>query len=245
MVKIYFLGIGGWDSHRVLGHTSILIEFRPDLRFLVDAGEGTYFALKECTCFDVKNIEYIILTHRHGDHILGMATISQFVKFKGVRPTVICNEDVLNALKELFNAVGVPKHFDLFNFKVIDPPTELLIKDVKLRFIKAKHPLPSFSVRFDYGGKCVVISGDTAPNEELMNLARECDVLIHEVSTNDYRREEAHTIGHSSVSDALNIAKKTSVKYLVPLHFPEEPIIFSNADGVNIVFPYRCMCLKL
>ena len=40
---------------------------------------------------------------------------------------------------------------------------------------------PAFGYRIDYGGKSVVISGDTRPNENLVRFARDADVVIHEV----------------------------------------------------------------
>jgi ribonuclease Z len=40
---------------------------------------------------------------------------------------------------------------------------------------------PALGYRIDYGGKSVVISGDTRPNENLVRYASNADVIIHEV----------------------------------------------------------------
>ena len=41
---------------------------------------------------------------------------------------------------------------------------------------------PSYGYRIDYGGRSVVISGDTRFDENLIEMARGTDVLIHEVA---------------------------------------------------------------
>jgi ribonuclease BN (tRNA processing enzyme) len=44
------------------------------------------------------------------------------------------------------------------------------------------HPpvVPSFAYRFDAADRSIVVSGDTAPSEALVALARGADVLVHE-----------------------------------------------------------------
>ena len=39
----------------------------------------------------------------------------------------------------------------------------------------------AYAYRFDAGGKVIVISGDTTPNDRLAEAARGCDILVHEV----------------------------------------------------------------
>jgi ribonuclease Z len=40
--------------------------------------------------------------------------------------------------------------------------------------------VPAFGYRFDCGGKSIVISGDTAPSDNLVHFAKDADILIHE-----------------------------------------------------------------
>jgi ribonuclease BN (tRNA processing enzyme) len=41
--------------------------------------------------------------------------------------------------------------------------------------------VPAFGYRFDARDRSIVISGDTAPSENLVKLARGADVLVHSV----------------------------------------------------------------
>lgn len=58
------------------------------------------------------------------------------------------------------------------------------MQDANLRVTAAvvHHPsmVPSFAYRFDAADCSIVISGDTAPSEEVVKLATGADVLVHE-----------------------------------------------------------------
>src|SRR5207245_5717392 len=52
-------------------------------------------------------------------------------------------------------------------------------------FAVAHDPVkPAFGYRFDYGGRSVVVSGDTRPCPNLVTQARGADVLVHEAQAN-------------------------------------------------------------
>jgi ribonuclease Z len=42
-------------------------------------------------------------------------------------------------------------------------------------------PIPAVGYRIDFGGRSVVVSGDTRPSENLVRFARGTDVVVHEV----------------------------------------------------------------
>src|SRR5690349_6740331 len=55
--------------------------------------------------------------------------------------------------------------------------------NVKVTAALVDHPpvVPAFGYRFDARDRSIVISGDTAPSENLARLARGADVLVHSV----------------------------------------------------------------
>ena len=83
---------------------------------------------------------------------------------------------------------------------------------------------PAFGYRIDYGGKSVVISGDTRPNENLVRFASKADVIIHEViaarpellaKSADARK----IVGfHTSPEDAGKIFERVKPKLAVYYH---------------------------
>jgi ribonuclease Z len=67
-------------------------------------------------------------------------------------------------------------------------------------------------------GRKIVYTGDTSPSKELVEFARNADLLIHDATLDDQLMERAHEDGHSTPSQAAEVAKKAKVKRLVLTH---------------------------
>ena len=67
-------------------------------------------------------------------------------------------------------------------------------------------------------GRKIVYSGDTRDSENLVKLAENADLLIHEATFDDELTERAVEDGHSTPSMAAETAKKAGVKRLVLTH---------------------------
>lgn len=67
-------------------------------------------------------------------------------------------------------------------------------------------------------GRMIVISGDTKPCVDLIGFSRNADVLIHEATFDSQFEEIADGYGHTTASQAANIAKKANVKNLFLIH---------------------------
>ncbi len=135
---------------------------------------------------------------------------------------------------------------------------------LKVTAIEVNHaPVePAYGYRFDYKGRSVVISGDTAPHEPLAKAAAGADVLFHEAQGQEMVKKlqtianEAgnarlthilHDIQsyHSSPIDAAKIANEAKVKLLVFYHFtPPLPNMVAEQiflRGVDAVRPDNCL----
>jgi ribonuclease Z len=67
-------------------------------------------------------------------------------------------------------------------------------------------------------GRKIVYTGDTRPSENLVRLAENADVLIHEATFDDELLERADEDGHSTPSQAAETAKEAGAKRLVLTH---------------------------
>lgn len=67
-------------------------------------------------------------------------------------------------------------------------------------------------------GRKVVISGDTAPCDELKLAAHGADLLVHEASFGEPELERAAETNHSTAAQAAAIAKRAEVKLLCLTH---------------------------
>jgi len=69
-------------------------------------------------------------------------------------------------------------------------------------------------------GFCLAYSGDTLPLEDFGNYLKTlgCNILIHEATFDDSCKDIAIENMHSTVGDAVNIAKLADVKVLILTH---------------------------
>lgn len=67
-------------------------------------------------------------------------------------------------------------------------------------------------------GRKVVYSGDTRPSKAVVELAKDCDVLIHDATLSKELEEKAERYGHSSATQAADIAKQADAKILFLTH---------------------------
>ena len=68
-------------------------------------------------------------------------------------------------------------------------------------------------------GRKVVYSGDTRPSDGVLELARGCDVLIHDCTLGSDHASLASEFGHSTAREAAEVAKKAGVGRLILIHF--------------------------
>lgn len=230
-MEIYILGYGGWISQPHMGYTSLFV--KTDVNILLDAGECTYIRLLKC---GLPWPDYVFVSHRHGDHILGLPTFMLMARKQGKVLRVIANRPTIEAAVALAKTVAVENALN--NVEFIEVADSLSVGETLLRFVKTIHPVETTAVRIEHRGRCVVYSSDTAPSDDVVELAKGCDLLIHEASGNPGVEEEAHRIGHSTTKDAVELAKRAGVKMLMPIHFYlDQPVV---PPGITIVLPTTC-----
>lgn len=105
--------------------------------------------------------------------------------------------------------------------------------NVKVTAALVNHPpvRPAFAYRFDCPDRSIVISGDTTPSDALIELARDADVLVHEVmhvpsiekliatEPNAKTLREHLLASHTTTEQVGEVATKARVKTLVLSHF--------------------------
>lgn len=122
----------------------------------------------------------------------------------------------------------------------MDPMLVCEDDNVRVTAVLVRHPpvFPAFAYRFDTESGSVVISGDTAPCPNLIALASEADVLVHEVYADDALHQwedhdavteaqategdlrEGHLFrAHTPLSRVGKIAASAGVGQLVLTHF--------------------------
>ena len=232
------------DPHR--HGPSQVIELGEDT-VLIDCGAGALHRFLE-SGLDVNRISHILLTHLHSDHV---SALNDFLWAGWVgrwwkdRPPLLCGppgtkefaERLFHAFEEdirLRSDEGAVSVSDL-KLPVIEVEnnwtntrTNWKLTAFRVEHLPVKH---AFGFKFEYPGKSVVISGDTTRCENLIQHARNADLLIHEVAWGkgmmlaidrsegaDRARFERILNYHTSALDVGEICSLANVKHVVLTH---------------------------
>ena len=99
--------------------------------------------------------------------------------------------------------------------------------NVTVRAIAVRHGSwpQAFGYAIDAGGRTIVISGDTAPTEAIVEACHGCDVLVHEVYSADRfdlvygpAHGQYHRSSHTSTRELAELAARAKPKLLVLYH---------------------------
>src|SRR5258708_38482305 len=95
----------------------------------------------------------------------------------------------------------------------------------------------AYGYAIDAGGRSIVISGDTAPTEAIVEACHGCDVLVHEAYSADRfdlvfgaRRGAYHSTFHTSTRQLAELASRAKPKLLVLYH----QLYFGPHDEVDL-----------
>jgi ribonuclease Z len=208
--------------------------------FVVDAGRGVVMRLA-ATEIPLKNLRAVFLTHLHSDHTEGLPDLfntswifgrSGPLELYGPTGT----RDLADAMVKFF-AYDIHIRRDLTEMhpaagatvRVHEIAEGTVYRDADVTvtaFLVDHRPVvPAYGYRFESGGRRIVISGDTAPCENLIRNARGADVLIQEAYLPEHfdrvdRPDVAARLKryHTSAVEAGEIAARARVKLLVLTH---------------------------
>jgi ribonuclease Z len=87
-------------------------------------------------------------------------------------------------------------------------------------------------------GRKIVYVGDTRPSDSVIQAAENADLLIHEATLAADLKEYAKTVGHSTASEAAQIAQEAQVLSLVLTHISSRYTNTSQLlEEARIIFP--------
>ncbi len=184
---------------------------------LIDAGPTIMAQLGRCG-LDADGVDTLLVTHTHGDHVLGWPMLL----FRQTPLTVIGSPravEVLETLALLVYPELAEQLRDGILLQALEPGSVWTSSggELSLRAALANHGYVSYAYRLDFLGigRSLTYSGDTGPSREVEKLARGCDLLIHEAT---YLYQRANMYRHSSVGQAAQIAAAAGCRALALVH---------------------------
>lgn len=186
-------------------------------KILIDCGNGVLSALlKVC---DAENLDAILLSHLHSDHMSDVLILKYAIglkklrgKFEGSIPLYLPMED-----QDLVSRLN---YNDAFNIIPIIEEESLTVNELEIKFKEMVHPVKTYGIKVKKEDKVFVYSGDTSYNDGLVELADEADFFLCESGILEKDKDE--NSNHLTPKEAGDIATKAKVKRLVLTHFSPE-----------------------
>ncbi|HLF89115.1 MAG TPA: MBL fold metallo-hydrolase [Anaerolineales bacterium] len=206
----------------------------------------------------IPNLKTAFLTHMHSDHTVGYPDLilTPWVMGRDTPLEVYGPEGIVEMTDHILQAYQKDIHYRLqglehandqgwrVNTHEIGEGMIYETDEVKVEAFLVRHgTMPNaYGFRFTTPDKVVVISGDTAPCENILRYSQGADILIHEVYYKKaFDRQSAswqryHATHHTSTLELAEIARKTQPGLLVLYHMllwggSEQDLLDEIAEG--------------
>ena len=231
-----------------------------DVPYVVDTGYGVSGKLVESK-FPLPQLRYIFITHHQSDHNAEFGLLAYNAWAMGLKTSIDAYGPA--GMKQLAQGFWDAYQFDI-ETRMADEGRpdlrklvsvheytegEVLRSDkVRVSALRNVHPpiKESFALKFEFPGKTIVFSGDTAYHPPLAQFAKGADILVHEVmllpaiefivraNPNAGRILEHLKASHTPVADVGRIATEAGVKTLVLSHFvPADSPRVTDKDWID------------
>ena len=232
-----------------------------DEAYLVDCGPGVVRRAAAAEWLGVRaltasNLKRVFVTHLHSDHTLGLPDLmfSPWVLEReeplrvygppGIRAMVdhlqaAYAEDVRVRIEGLEQANTTGYQVEVHE---ILPGIVYQDANVKVRAFAVEHGSweHAYGFRFETPDRVIVLSGDTAPSDNLIRHAQGCDVLLHEVYSHERysgrppQWQKYHAAFHTSTRELADIARQINPGLLILYHQ-----LFWGATDVDLIREIR------
>jgi len=218
--------------------------------YLFDAGAGVVRRAEAAAekfgiaALDASRLTRLFITHLHSDHTLGYPDVMLTpwvvgpgravpLEVYGPKGTAKMTEHLREAYAadikvRTEGAEGLSRRALTINVHEIEEAGPIYRdRNIIVRAIAVRHGSwpQAFGYAIDADGRRIVISGDTAPSEEIEKACDGCDVLVHEVYSAerfkmmfDPTQGQYHTTFHTSTKELAELATRAKPKLLVLYH---------------------------
>ena len=256
-IKVTLLGTGTPVPAMNRFGPSILVQAGGQT-FLFDAGRGAMQRLAQIRV-RWQDVDGLFLTHLHSDHVVGFPDLwltGWLVGSGRDRPLHVWGpRGTEKMMAHLEQAFDFDIRIRLYDDRAAPEGVVILAEDMIEGVVFEKDGLtvtafevdhtpvrPAFGFRVDYGGRSLVLSGDTRVSENLIRHARGVDLLVHEVASPEsfhragVRPERARSVleHHVTPEQAGEVFAQTRPRLAVYSH-----IVQADASEEDLLPPTR------
>lgn len=214
------------------GNTTCFSIYREDINayFVIDAGTGIRNFGKDIMKFQKKqSLIPIGFTHFHWDHIQGFPFFKPAYDTETTLNILSVGDTTESELQSILQTQMQGEYFPIpmsemgAKFRFTSLGVDFVdVNGLKAKIIKQNHPGISYGVRIELLGQSLVICTDVEHgnpiSEDYIQFCKNADLLIHEAQYTDAELAKHRGWGHSSYSQAIEVAERSRAKMLVITH---------------------------
>ena len=221
-MKVIPIGIWGGYPKANEATSSFLIE-HDGFHCLVDCGSGVLSSLQNY--IPLEKLDAVVISHYHADHIadVGSLQYSRLIQYylnnpSSVLPIYGHDQDEENFAKLSYKeqTIGIAIYED----------KSIQIGPFTVTFCRTDHPVYCLAMKFTVKERSLVLTADTGWRDELVDFAKDADLLISEA--NLYEEHIGVAPGHMGGSQAGKLAHLSNAKQLLLTHLP----LHGNIDEI-------------
>lgn len=227
-MKLTALGVYGKYPNSTGATCSYLIESQKGAKIILDMGSGSLQNFNKIIPY--KDIDGIVLSHFHGDHIAD-AFVFRNIAFEYINNGVWETKlpfFMPNNPEEEYRALKSCKGFQSIE---IHNKLKAKIKDFSLEFFELKHPITVYGVRVSDGKNSIAYTADTVMCDNLPKLLMGCDLAL--VDACILSKNHNGDMPHISVKDMAYLTKGVPLTLLTHLEKGLESQILDEALTQN------------
>jgi len=208
-----------------------------DTSVLLDCGNGVFSKLRLYR--DYTDVDALLISHLHADHFLDLVPYAYALTYAPrqqpvpvadwpgtddpARPRLLAPPGARRTFRRVVGAWGNDDLLEkAFRLEEYDPSSTLEIGDLRIRFHEVPHFTTTYAIDFSSanGAGRLTYGADSRPCEELVEIARDTDLLIVEATLP--RPERMGERGHMTPAEAGDHARRAGARKVVLTHISDE-----------------------
>ena len=221
MIKLTVLGNNGPYPAPGGACSGYLVESE-NAKVVIDMGSGAFANLLKII-EDPEEIDAVILTHLHGDHMSDIFVMRYALELTGRNSKLDRNGKTINTNlycpnepKAEFNLLSA---FERFNVIPIHETLQFNVAELQFSFARMIHGYPCYAVAVSDGEKKMVFSGDTSWTQDLILFAEDADLLLIDSNFRESDKRPDKKLAHLTAWECGIIAGQADVTKLLLTHF--------------------------
>jgi ribonuclease BN (tRNA processing enzyme) len=191
-------------------------------RVVLDLGSGSLGPLQRYAA--PSDLDAVVISHLHPDHFMDLCGLYVALRYDpAVLPgaaalPVYGPEHTFQRIQQAYGPDAIDELPKVYDVRTMADGQPFAVGPIRITPRRVEHPVPAFGLRIEYAGRSIAYSGDTDACPELLELARDVDLLLAEASFEEGR--DAVRGIHLTGRRAGEVARQAGARRLVLTHIP-------------------------